>query len=418
MTYASRKGAAAILSTTATLAVIILAGCQLRESQEGPDSQGLESQEGTNALAIGHKFSLFSETLGEEREYLIYLPKSYDSKLYAPQHYPVLYLLDGGPHFPSVSGVVDFMSSGINANRQIPELIVVAIPNTNRTRDLTPTHTLVGLDGKEAEFRKESGGGNAFLQFIRDELFAEVDSKFRSLPHRTIVGHSLGGLLALHALVEHPDMFQGYIAIDPSLWWDEQLVVRRAEQVFSIDRSRRGSVYISLANHEAVGPGHIMDVVGREFSGILGTAVGIRSELQHFEAEDHASVALLSLYHGLLSIFDGYKIPFDVIAERPMEVVSHFERMSDRLGFPFVPPEPLVNISGYTLLRSNGPEKALELFEINAANYPSSFNVYDALADAYAVMGDKILAIENYEKSLSLNPEYEEARRKISELKE
>jgi hypothetical protein len=331
MAYASRNGIALIVAVVSTL---ILVGCQPGGSQKGSE-----------AITIGQKFSLSSKVLDEEREFLVYLPESYDSEVFAPRRYPVLYLLDGGPHFPSVSGVVNFMSTGINDNRQIPELIVVAIPNTNRMRDLSPTHTLVGFDGEESDRFKVSGGGNAFLQFIRHELFAEIDSRYRTLPHRTIVGHSLGGLLALHALLEDPEMFQAYIAIDPSLWWDEQLLIRQAEQIFANDQTRSGSVYISLADHSDLGALNLMDEAGRKFAGILASnaSPGIRSKLQHFEAEDHASVALLSLYHGLLSTFDGYKISFDDIIERPTNLVSHFERVSDQLGVEFLPPESVMN---------------------------------------------------------------------------
>ena len=118
------------------------------------------AQEETSAITIGEKLSLASETLGEERPYWIYLPQSYNN---SSQSYPVLYLLDGDAHFHSVSGVVQFMSAGINGNIQIPELIVVAIPNTDRTRDLTPTHATVDPDGKKQPFLTSSGGGDKFL---------------------------------------------------------------------------------------------------------------------------------------------------------------------------------------------------------------------------------------------------------------
>lgn len=410
MAYANRKGIAPIV---AVVSALMLVGCQ-------PGGSPKDSQ----AVTTGQKFSLFSKVLGEEREFLVYLPESYNSEIFAPQAYPVLYLLDGGPHFPWVSGVVNFMSSGINDNRQIPELIVVAIPNTNRMRDLTPTHTLVGLDGEESDRLKASGGGNAFLQFIRYELFAEIDSQYRTLPHRTIVGHSLGGLLALHALLEDPELFQAYIAIDPSLWWDEQLLVRQAEQVFASDQARSGSVYISLAGRSDLGAPNLMDEASRKFAGILASnaSPGIRSTLQYFEAEDHVSIPLLGLYHGLLSTFDGYQISFDDIIERPTEVISHFEQVSDQLGVEFLPPESLMNRYGLLLVnRFDKPEEGLELLAINARNYPDSANVYDSLGEAYRTTGNSRLAIENFERSLVTNPSHfwaESAKEKLKELKE
>lgn len=240
----------------------IISGCDQQQAAK-PSSD----------VTIGRSFSIFSETLSENRDYIVYLPSSYDNKVFAPQHYPVLYLLDGGPHFHSVSGVVQFMSSGINGNRQIPELIIVAIPNTNRTRDLTPTHTAIGYDGERAAFLEASGGGDRFLQFINDELFEEIDSKYRTLRHRTIVGHSFGGLLALHALIHRPEVFQSYIAIDPSLWWHDRLLIRQAEESLEAINLQNTAVYLSMASHPAsdVGEVDLMQETSRDFSGILAT---------------------------------------------------------------------------------------------------------------------------------------------------
>jgi uncharacterized protein len=152
-------------------------------------------------ITIGKKHRLNSKVLNEERPYWVHLPASYHDTIHAPQYYPVLYLLDGDSHFHSVTGVVNFMGAGINGNIQIPECIVVALPNTDRTRDLTPTHTKIDWDGKENPFYETSGGANAFLQFIREELFPIIESSYRTLPYRVLVGHSFGGLLALHSLL-------------------------------------------------------------------------------------------------------------------------------------------------------------------------------------------------------------------------
>src|SRR6266550_9484193 len=99
------------------------------------------AQEKSGDIKIGETFNLRSKILNEERPYWVYLPASYNDSTY--MRYPVLYVLDGGAHFQSASGVVQFMSSGINQNNQIPELIIVAILNTDRTRDFTSTHSKI-----------------------------------------------------------------------------------------------------------------------------------------------------------------------------------------------------------------------------------------------------------------------------------
>ena len=377
-----------------------------------------------SSIRIGERLSIKSEILSEDRPYWVYLPESYGDETNAPRRYPVLYLLDGDGHFQSATGVVQFMSSGINGNVQIPELIVVAIPNTNRIRDLTPSHTTMGFDGEETDFLQESGGGDAFLKFVRTELFPKIDSDYRTAPHRTLVGHSLGGLLALHALLDAPDMFQSYIAIDPSLWWDDKLLVRQAEKIGADNHERRSSVYISLANNSDIETGEpgLMEEAGREFGRTLAGAEysGIRSTLQYFEAEDHGSVPLLSLYYGLLSTFEGYKFRIGDFIAKPSiaSVIAHFEGVSERLGVDPEPPESSVNQLGYLLLYTiEDLDMAVEMLKLNVTNYPASSNVYDSLGEAYLVRGDNILAIDNYEKSLVLDPDNENAKQQLETLK-
>ena len=368
-------------------------------------AQAVDAQANPDPVVIGYKYSVSSSVLGETREYLIYLPSSYDDTKYAPRSYPVLYLLDGGPLFPSAAGVVHYMSSNVNGNTQIPEMIVVAVPNTDRRRDLTPTHTLLDGDGNEQARLAATGGGDKFLRFFRDELFPEVESRYRTMPHRTIVGNSLGGLLALHALVRSPGLFQGYIANDPSLWWNDQYVLRQAKKATGLDRRGVQSVFISSA-------GDINDQMSgmaQEMTNILSTngGVNLRVKYRHFEAEDHGSLYLPGLYYGLKDIFREYDISLDDVFEDTQLTVSHFQRLSKDLGIDFLPPESLVDSWGQFLLHDlDRPNQALELFEINASNYPQSANVYVSLGDAYYEMGKSSLAVENLEKAIEIDPHH------------
>ena len=139
-----------------------------------------------------------------------------------------------------------------------------------------------------------------------------------------------------------------------------------------------------------------------------------RSALQYFEREDHGSVPLLSLYQGLLHIFEGYKPSLADILEQPSALNTHFQRVSQRLGFVLSPPGPFVNQMGYDLLLE---DKAIELFTLNVSNNPVSYNVYDSLGEAYQVKGETDLAIQNYERSLELNPANENARDRLEVMR-
>lgn len=101
----------------------------------------------SGAVTIGMADSLQSRTLQEKGRYLVYLPPSCHDTTYAPRRYPVLYLLDGDAHFHSVTGLIQIVGTGVNGTFVVPEMIVVAIANTDRTRDMTPTHVETGLDG-------------------------------------------------------------------------------------------------------------------------------------------------------------------------------------------------------------------------------------------------------------------------------
>ena len=338
--------------------------------------------------------------------YLVYVPLSYPGS--PDRRYPVLYLLDGDTHFQWVCGMVRFMGE-LNGNFQIPETIVVAIPNTrgNRTRDLTPTHTTRGYDGNDDPNLAASGGGRAFEQFLEQELVPRIETHYRTAPYRTFVGHSLGGLLILDSFLRQASLFQAYLAIDPSTWWDDQVLLRTAKEILPKAADLHQQVFLSLANNppaKGFDP-KVVENASRHFVGLLQTnsPVTFRSRLDYFDAENHNSVPLISAYQGLLFIFDGYKPPG--YFEQRASLLSHFKAVSERLGCEFLPPEDFVNANGHYLLEERrDPDEAIGCFLLTVKNYPHSANSFDGLGEAYAVKGEKSLAIRNYERAVELDP--------------
>ena len=134
---------------------------------------------------------------------------------FSDQDYPVLYLLDGGTHFHHASGIVQFLAG----QGLMPEMIVVAVINVDRTRDFSPTHV---------EERPTTGGAGKFISFMEEELMTFVDRNYRTSPFDILVGHSFGGTFATYALLEKPDLFNAYIAISPYMMYDNDYVVREA----------------------------------------------------------------------------------------------------------------------------------------------------------------------------------------------
>ena len=141
-------------------------------------------------LRIGEKFVLPSKTLGGERSYWIHLPASYNDKSSVGQCYPVLFLLEAESALHATAvGSVPLMSNG----HKIPELIIVAIADTS-LRDMTPTHSRIGADGREKASLADSGGSDLFLRFLRDELLPAIASSYCTLPYRIVFGQSIAGL--------------------------------------------------------------------------------------------------------------------------------------------------------------------------------------------------------------------------------
>ena len=233
----------------------------------------LRPQAPAKAVTIGSTDSIWSPTLKETRRFFVYTPPSYDDTTYLPRSYPVLYLLDGEAHFHSVSGLVQILGTGVNGTFVLPEMIVVAIPNTNRTRDMTPTHTDKDPSGKPQPGLAGSGGMANFLSFIKGELIPQVEKTYRAAPYRVFVGHSLGGITTIDALYTMPETFNAYVAIDPSLWWDNRLLLNQARDKFGKPGLAGRALFVGQAN--TITPGdtalnvHFNSIV--QFNSILET---------------------------------------------------------------------------------------------------------------------------------------------------
>lgn len=158
-----------------------------------------------------------SAILNEERKVLVALPKDYEK---STQKYPVIYVLDGEWNFPFVAEAVKVLTD----SDRMPPSIVIGVTNSDRNRDFT---TKLNGDFKMPDFMKETGGADNFLGYLEKDLVPLVDKMFRTEPHRTIVGHSLGGLFVWHSLANKPQLFQSYLILDASIFWDNGVIVKR-----------------------------------------------------------------------------------------------------------------------------------------------------------------------------------------------
>ena len=380
----------------------------------------LQPQAPAKPVTIGTTDSVWSPTLKENRRFLVYTPPSYSDTTYQPKRYPVLYLLDGDAHFHSVTGLVQILSTGVNGTFVLPEMIVVAIPNTNRTRDMTPTHTDRDPNGKPQPGLAASGGMANFLAFIEKELIPRIDRSYRTAPYRVFVGHSLGGITAIDALYSMPQTFNAYVAIDPSLWWDNRVLLKQARERVAKAGLAGRTLFVGQAN--TIQPGdtsvnvHFNSIV--QFNSILEAfnASGLRYGYKYYPNDSHGSVPMIAEYDALRFIFDGYDVSLGQAIERPEYIAEHFARVSAALGYKVDPPEAMVDLVGHVALGGDSTA-ALKLFEMNETLYPSSANAQIVLGDFWLAKKDSARARGYFEKAVALRPGIVRAKEMVRKLK-
>jgi len=248
-----------------------------------------QSQDKT-PLTIGESVTIESTVLDESRQLNIYLPESYHPD--SSRTYPVIYLLDGAMNedFIHIVGNVQFCSfSWINI---IPKSIVVGIANVDRKRDFTyPSSNL--LDQKEFP---TSGKSKAFIEFISKELQPFIKSNYKINDESTIIGQSLGGLLATQILFEQPELFDRFIIISPSLWWDDEKILKQ-----TLTKSLENkSIYVAGGNE-----GPVMIRLAQTLFNKLAIEKSSEAKVVYkfFEQQSHGDVLHLAVYDAFEKIF-------------------------------------------------------------------------------------------------------------------
>ncbi len=169
-------------------------------------------------------FQIQSVPLQEERKINVWTPDNYNN---TSDSFIVLYMADGGTQedFPHIANTL----ASLIAAKKIPPIILVGIENTNRRRDLSGPSS-VKEDEKVAPL---SDGAAQFRAFINDELFSAIQSKYRTKVQKGIIGESLSGLFVMETFLLKPEMFDYYIAMDPSFWWNNGFLVKNAPTILS-----------------------------------------------------------------------------------------------------------------------------------------------------------------------------------------
>ena len=276
-----------------------------------------------NDISIGKVEEIHSAVLNEKRTVWIHVPERHRES--DSLKYPVIYLLDGDAHFKSVVGLIDRLSGG---SAIAPKAIVVAILNTNRPRDLTPTQ--VKSRNEKDRRAQASGGGERFTQFLSDELIPHIEKNYPAANDRMLIGHSLGGLMVINTLVKHPHLFNKYLAIDPSLWWDEWKLLKGSTHALQQQNYQGKSLYVAIANTvpiDTLTAQQDTSEATTHYRAITHFVHMLRNEppqgldwrAQFYPDENHGSVALVSELDALRFLFRKIPIKLETAAMKAFE---------------------------------------------------------------------------------------------------
>lgn len=361
----------------------------------------------STVIYAGEQVEIFSKVLDEQRSLLIKLPRDYH--IDENKHYPVLYTLDGETHFAHVSGTVDWLS--LQAFR-IPEMIVVAVVNTNRGRDMSATYN--------------GGGANDFLAFLDKELLPFIDKNYRTQPFRLLAAHSMAGHFALNAYRQNAQLFNAYITMSPFFRQDRkeiQLTDLLAEQLNKQQQQHR-FIYASIGDEERLMSQYEKFVKALENS----KDTSLRWHSLVSLSDSHMSIPSNTINNALQFVFEPQQLaPTSVIAGQGVDAIkAYYEKLSSDVYGYEVTAEISIDRLGLHLMRNEStPEEAIEVLETNARWYPDSANVYASLARAYsrAKQYEKALLLMN--KTLELLPAqspdrgfYQRLKQRIANAKE
>ena len=244
-----------------------------------------QNRQQAKPFILGEVQSINSSILRENRTLNIYLPEGYSAD--SAKTYPVIYLLDGSANedFVHVAGLVQFLTM-IEA---MPKSILVGIANVDRRRDFTFPTTIK----KDLKDFPTTGKSENFIFFIEHELQPYISKTYKTNASKTIIGQSLGGLLATEILLKKPQLFSNYMIISPSLWWNNESLLNEAPKYLQKPLATETRVYVSVGTE-----GEKMENDAKKLSALLLTRKNIKANFLPLPEENHLTILHNALYKG------------------------------------------------------------------------------------------------------------------------
>jgi predicted alpha/beta superfamily hydrolase len=266
-----------------------------------------------NQTVLGHMDSLRSTILKENRKFYVHVPTSAAGRA-ATQRYPVVYLFDADAQFAAATSMIQYLST--NYNTLCPEMIVVGLLHADRRKDLTPTHVAGNPPFWAPGASKTSGGGEPFIAFLEQELMPYIDRHYPTQPRKILIGHSLGGLAVMQIFVHHTRLFDSYICLDPSMWWDNQVLLKETKRALETRRFNGTSLYLGIANTADEGMDvptvladtsaatlHMRSVLTLQSYFERNPQNGLKYRGKYYPDDSHMSVPFIAEYDALRFLF-------------------------------------------------------------------------------------------------------------------
>lgn len=237
---------------------------------------------------LGEIAEIKSNILGETRVLNLYFPEGYNKN--DTTKYPVIYLLDGSADedFIHIAGLLQF--NNFEWVNQAPRSILVGIAKVDRKRDFTfPT-----LIKEDIESNPTSGHSDKFISFLEQELQPYIERTYKTNTSKTIIGESLGGLLATEILLKKPSLFNKYIIVSPSLWWNNGSILDLQSEILKETFDKQIDIYIGVGK-EGLTPTKIPRVMEVDANILADKIKSTRSKNVHvtfdyLPGEDHATI--------------------------------------------------------------------------------------------------------------------------------
>ncbi len=343
------------------------------------------SNETWESYPIGITRTIHSTVYQQAKKLQIATPKNY---WITHEAYPVLYVLDGNDHFHFASGILRLIG-GVD----IPEMIIVGLPNRNRLDDATPS--------KDPKYPR-GGGAVKYLEYLKKDVVPYIDNHYRTADFRILAGHSLDGLTAVFAYLQGNTGFHAFIANSPSLWWHDHTMVKNALKAPGFGKRERSHLFISNGDRDS--PRLVQGV--RILKDIFRQRSDLKRLVNFREYSDsgHGDSSVHGMFDGLKQLFKGYF--FLDKGNDIRKLKKHFSQLKLRFDYDVRIPELFVKQIGYrAVMGEKNPKKAIAAFQINVKNYPESADAHDCLGEALEADGQLRAAELSYRTAIRIGTE-------------